>query len=106
MTTVNVTTHVEDSDGTPIEGATVVFRLKEAVISSGVGHILPTTITDTTNVSGNAVTAVWPNALGATSSHYEVTVRGLNLRNITSVTATIPNTNCNLWDVADLPEAG
>lgn len=101
--TVNVTTHIEDSDGTAIEGARVNFRLSEAVISSGVGHIIPTTITDTTNASGNAVTALWPNALGAESSTYRITIVGANLRDITSLTASIPNSNCNLWDVANPP---
>lgn len=103
--TVNVTTHVEDSDGTAIEGARVNFRLSEAVISTGVGHIIPTIITDTTNASGDAVTALWPNALGTESSTYRVTIIGTNLRDVTSLTASIPNSDCNLWDVANPPEA-
>lgn len=103
--TVNVTTHIEDSDGTSVEGAKVNFRLSEAVISTGVGHIIPTTITGTTDVNGNVVTPLWPNALGVTNSTYKVTIIGANTRDVTSLTASIPNTNCNLWDVANLPGA-
>ena len=104
--TVNVTTHVEDNDGAALVGARVTFKLKNAVISTGVGHILPTVITSLTDSNGDVVTPVWPNALGTTASTYEVTIAGGGLKNVISLTADIPNNDCNLWDVANPPEAG
>ena len=106
MPTINVTTHVEDSEGTSVEGARVSFRLKEVVIDTGLGHILPSTVSGVTDVSGDSVLAVWPNALGSTPSTYEVTILGLDPRDITKLTVSLPNSNCNLWDVANDPEVG
>ncbi len=103
MPTINVTTHVEDTNGIAVVGATVAFRLKYTVVDTGLGHILASTVSGVTNALGDSVLAVWPNALGTNTSKYEVTIIKPD-KNRTTVMVSLPNTDCNLWDVANNPE--
>jgi len=100
LTTVVVTIHVDDTDG-PAVGVKVNFRLNRTEVYQG--HIIPEFVTVTTDGSGDATISIWPNALGSTESSYEVTMIDANSRFMTSFLATIPNSACNLWEVANLP---
>ena len=101
--TVNVTTHVDGPDGNPLVGANVFFKLNNAEVDAGLGYIVANSVSGVTDASGDVVLAVWPNELGATASMYKVTISHSSSRAVTSVLATIPNSACNLWDVANLP---
>lgn len=100
ITTVAVTIHVDDTSGA-LEGAKVNAKLNRTEVYQG--HIVPKFTTATTDVNGDATLNLWPNVLGSTESSYEITITDPNSRNIASFLATIPNSACNLWDVANLP---
>lgn len=102
MTTVNVTVTLLEQDSTPIEGALIKAKLQHTDIDGG--YVAGTLQTFTSDVSGQAVMPLWPNALGSTESRYHVTAyHPTTRRKIVDVMATIPNNDCNLSDVAELP---
>ncbi len=101
--TVNVSVHIEDAAGNAVLGVKVNAKLNRTEIDAGIGYVIPEFTTVITDASGNATLVIWPNALGSTESSYEITMVDPNTRGITAFTATIPNNNVNLWDVADLP---
>ena len=103
MTTVKVTVTLLEQDSSPIVGAMIKAKLQHTDIDGGyIAGGAPQTFTSDAN--GQAVMPLWPNALGATESRYHVTAHHPTTgRKILDVLATIPNNDCNLADVAELP---
>ena len=99
--TVNVTVQVDDSGGSPVQGATVTARLNRTEVYSG--YVVPEFVTGTTDATGQCILALWPNALGSTESSYDVAITDPDTGITTSFKATIPNNDCTMSDVASLP---
>jgi lysophospholipase L1-like esterase len=106
--TVNVTVKLYAQDGTPYADTLVRAKLDKNDVYDG--FIISEEVTGTTDEDGEVVLALFPNnpvsGLGTTGSVYTVKANpsgGKSWR----VTAQIPNTDCNLEDVADTDiEAG
>jgi hypothetical protein len=101
LTTVQVTCQAFDQNGNPVQGAIFTLALSGADVSGG--YVLPETVTGIADASGTVVLPVWPNALGATESFYNVKVENPDTGKVVRFTATIPNANCLLHNVANLP---
>jgi hypothetical protein len=97
--TVTVTATISGQDGLPIEGATVTMVMDRAEFYQG--FVVKESVSATTNSSGVATLAVFPNALGANGSQYKVTIitPGQTIRS----TAVVPDSNCNLHDIMQVP---
>jgi hypothetical protein len=99
--TVNVTVIVNDQNGLAVSGALISARLDSPEISSG--YVLPHKVDAVANASGVAVLALWPNQLGATQSQYEIKIKNPKTQKTTQLVATIPDIDCFLHAVANLP---
>lgn len=92
---------VHDNDGSPIKGATITARLNRFEVFQG--YVVPDLETSTTDDAGAAVLALWPNALGATSSSYDVRILAPNGKAL-RLMATVPNVaEAHLHEIANLP---
>lgn len=101
-TTVNVTLTVYELNGSPLDGATVHVELDREDIDSG--YVTGKVQTYTSDENGIVVMVLWPNVLGSTESRYRVrAVHPESGQTLIDVKATIPNYDCNLSDVAELP---
>ncbi|BDQ35930.1 hypothetical protein SYK_02900 [Pseudodesulfovibrio nedwellii] len=99
--TVNVTVQVNDSAGDPVSDAHVVAKLKTAEKYNG--FVIPTYVEGETDATGSVVLAMFPNELGTEGSEYRVKIISpITGKSLISY-VTIPNADCNLADVADLP---
>lgn len=106
---VRVYARIHDQNGAPVSGARVGMRL--TTMERYGGLIVPRETSQITDRDGLAVLEVFPNELGSEGSEYLVTVShsvscqsvcgngGLNRRFYVSV----PNSDCNLTDIANLP---
>ncbi len=101
ITTVAVTIQCNAPDGTPISGAIVSARLSGADIYDG--YILPEEVSGTADENGLLVLDLWPNELGSTESYYKVAITNPDDGRVVKVDATIPNSDCQLHLVANLP---
>lgn len=106
--TVNVTVQLDFGGGPPCAGVTVHARLDINDIYQG--FVISKDVTAVTDASGTAVLALFPNnpttGLGETGSTWRITAQIPGGKRL-DVTAQIPNTDCNLDDVADRePVAG
>lgn len=100
--TVNVTLELRDQTNDPLVGARVLVKLTNTDVSTA--YIVTEELTFTTDENGLVVMALWPNELGATESRYRVRAwDNTTGRKVLDVLATIPNSDCNLPDVAELP---
>ena len=92
---------VHDNDGLPIEGATVTARLNRFEVYQG--YVVPDLETASTDASGTCTLALWPNAIGATASSYEVRIAAPNGKTL-RLFATVPDVaDANLHEIANLP---
>ncbi|WP_165178122.1 hypothetical protein [Desulfovibrio sp. ZJ369] len=112
---VNVTAQIRDQQGRPVHRAQIVMRL--TTVERYCGLIVPREARAETDPQGRAVLKVWPNELGTESSEYMVTVtfpeacqvsggkHPSHLPPLRSLRyhATVPNADCNLHDIAELP---
>src|SRR4030042_2103353 len=102
MTTANVTVTLVDASLDPVEGARVTAKLffPESLID----FIAPESseVTGTTDAAGQAVLAVWPNALNTTvQTYYKFRAwHPTTKAKILDVCAYVPNTASNLEDLA------
>jgi len=95
---VNVTCIAVDQNGTPVASAIVKAKLTKAEIYGG--FVVPASVTTTADATGTAVLQLWPNALGANGSMYQVTVtRPGTGELILSKTVSVPNSACNLHQI-------
>lgn len=97
--TVTVTATISGQDGLPVEGATVTMVMDRAEFYQG--FVVKESVSATTNASGVATLAVFPNALGANGSQYKVTI--ITPEQTIRSTAVVPNSNCNLHDIMQVP---
>lgn len=109
---VNVTARVLDQNGRPVQRARITMRL--TTVEKFCGLIIPRETSQYTDADGRAVLRVWPNELGTEHSEYMVSIlmgdAGCGgCGGQTSVTqhkrfyVVVPNVDCNLFDIADLP---
>lgn len=112
--TVKVTARFADQRGRPVHRALITMRL--ATVERYAGYVVPRETRAETDPDGKAVLEVWPNELGTESSEYVVTVlfpeacavNGAHhshlppLRSIRGH-AVVPNSDCNLQDIMELP---
>jgi hypothetical protein len=103
LTKVNVTVLCADQQGNPVAAAKIVVKLDRTDVDTASGYVFPEQIVATADTDGTAVLALWPNELGATSSSYKVEITNPDTGKIEHLTATIPNADCYLHQVANLP---
>lgn len=102
-TTVNVLVKATDQNNGPVANARVTAKLSHDDIDATYGYIVPEEIVGTTDASGQVTLALWPNELGSTSSYYDFKITNPDTAKTIRLTATIPNSDCQLHLVADLP---
>lgn len=102
-TTVNVLVKAFDQQNNPVSGAAIVASLSHADIDPTYGYVLPEDLTATTDINGQATFALWPNQLGSTASYYVFKITNPDTEKMVRIEATIPNANCELHLVANLP---
>lgn len=112
---VNVTARILDQNGKPVPRARVTMRLTTNERFGGL--IVPRETSQMTDANGKAVLKVFPNELGSEGSEYLVTINyvgdGCAPCGKTNGSATpgglrhfyvvVPNSDCNLFDITDLP---
>lgn len=103
VTKVNVAVTVADQNGDPVSDGRVTALLSHTDIDSGAGYIFPERVEGTTDENGQVTLGLWPNELGSTASVYQFMIENPDTGMTQSVIATIPNSNCHLHLVADLP---
>ena len=114
LPTVNVTARINDQQGNPVKDAIVRMRL--STVEKYQGLVVPREWQETTDENGVAVLKVFPNELGSNGSEYHVTVimpiignNNARLGAVSTAARTqkfsvvVPNTDCNLSDIANLP---
>jgi hypothetical protein len=101
---VNVTILMRDQQNNPMVGADVVAVLDKADIDPVLGYVAPEQFTGTTDDDGILVLALWPNALGSLGSRYKFKIRNPDTGKYLRVSAVIPNEDCDLHEVAAIPE--
>ncbi len=101
--TVNVTSIINNAQGIPVEGATIVAKLDRPE-PTDIGYIVPGRLEFTTDATGTAIMALWPNELGTIGSQYRVRAYDPTTgQKLLDVMATIPNSDCLLSTVAEYP---
>jgi hypothetical protein len=103
VTTVKVTCLARGQDGSPVPGAIVNAKLSGVEVDSAAGYVLPKQVTAIADASDIAVLSLWPNQLGSTATFYEVKITNPVTGKTVRVDATIPNADCQLHLVANLP---
>lgn len=111
---VNVCARIVDQNGKPVVKARITMRL--TTIERYCGLIVPRETSQYTDANGNAILRVWPNELGTEGSEYMVTISygdacaspcarqgapGPSMSQRFRVV--VPNADCNLFDITDLP---
>ena len=99
--TVNVTVVIRSQDGNPIANASVRAVLQTTETYDG--YVVPKYYNATTDETGTAILSVFPNEIGSEGSEYKFTIFNPLLNKSVTISAVIPNHDCNLWEVADLP---
>lgn len=102
LITYDITVTIEDSNGDPVEGATVVARLTKTDTDSADDiFVSKETYTELTDENGQAVFSLWPNTRGTTGSQYRFKAYGAEGQ-IFNVLATVREQNDNLEDITAL----
>lgn len=104
MITYNVTAQLQDQAGTVIEGATLAVTLTKADIDPADGYVAPGTQTFTTDVNGQAVMALWPNARGSTGSEYRVQATDAAGTVLFVAVMSVPEADSNFFDIATIQD--
>jgi hypothetical protein len=97
--TVKVTVKTSGQDGFDIAKARIIATLTTRVVYAG--YVMPKRTEVETDSAGVAVLNLWPNELGATVSQYQIKIQDITTGKAFTVYASIPNRDCNLWEVAD-----
>lgn len=103
MKRVAVRVYAADQNGNPVQQAAVTAQLNRVEIDPTVGYVLPEEVEGVTNSEGICILMLWPNALGATESRYVFTITNPDTDGLMSVTATVPDVDCDLHLIADVP---
>lgn len=113
---VNVTARILDQNGKPVPRARVSMRL--TTNERYCGLVVPRETAQMTDANGKAILRVFPNELGSEGSEYLVTISyvgdgctpcGKTTGSTVSPGAmrhfyvTVPNADCDLFDITDLP---
>lgn len=112
---VNVTARICDQQGRPVHRAQITMRL--TTVERYCGLVVPREVRAETDPQGKAVLRVWPNELGTEGSEYLVTISfpeachtscGKHPSHLPPLHSlryrcTVPNSDCNLQDIAELP---
>lgn len=101
--TINVTIRAIDQNGQPLAYAPISARLTNLEVTENLGYVIQESNAVVADANGVAVMALWPNALGSTESSYKFTIRNPNNWQTETIIATLPNNDCELHNVADLP---
>jgi hypothetical protein len=101
--TVNVTVMAADQQGNPVAGAEIDVTLDRTDVDELAGYVVPEQITTTADADGMAVLALWPNALGTLGSLYEFKITNPDTGKILCVSASLPDADCYLHQVANPP---
>jgi hypothetical protein len=104
VSTVTVSIAVSQITGVALPAGRVRFELTAADIDGAI--VAPASTNVVLDASGNATAALWPNALGTQSTQYRVTISNSSGELQYNGLATIPNANCNLHDVLNVPAPG
>ena len=97
--TVKVTVKTSGQDGFDIAHARITAILTTQVVYGG--FVIPKRTEVETDSTGVAVLKLWPNELGASVSQYQIKIQDITTGKAFTVYASIPNRDCNLWEVAD-----
>lgn len=104
--TCAVTVRISGASGASLAGATV--RAQLTVADAYQGLVVPNLVEGITDVNGECVLSLFPNALGSTGSRYLVTVRRAGVRDETyfAVIPDVPAVELQTCLVAEQPEQG
>lgn len=96
ITTINLTVNVYEQDGTVLPGASVVAKLTGPDWYDG-NYVSPLEVTDVTDANGQAVLALFPNALGGRGTFYKITCdHPTTGKSIINTRVQLPNADVNL----------
>jgi hypothetical protein len=96
--TVAVTVTAFDQNGNPVSGGRVQAKLDRTETYNG--FVVPERIEGVTNAAGVCVLQLWPNALGANGSSYQVRAYNPDTgRKYLDTTAVVPNSTCRLEQI-------
>lgn len=113
---VNVSARIIDQRGRPVQRARITMRL--TTVERFCGLVVPREVEAFTDQNGLATLRVWPNELGSEGSEYQVTISFADAcqsrcpnhpsGNIAPIQnqrfrCVVPNADCNLQDIAELP---
>jgi hypothetical protein len=98
--TINVTVILYDQSGKP---ASAIIRAKLTVTEKYQGFVFGQDKQTETDENGIAVLELFPNELGSEGSEYEFTITNKSSGKTERLYAVVPNANCNLHEIAELP---
>lgn len=101
LPTVNVRCLVHDQSGAPVSGARVTAQLTALEVNAG--YVTPAVTRAFTDNNGVATLPLWPNELGATATRYQFKIYNPVSKQLVALYATVPNSDCDLHVIADLP---
>lgn len=101
LTTCTVRCALSDQNGQPLAGAVITATLNRYEVYQG--HVVPRATTAVTAADGTAQLALWPNALGAVESAYEIAIQpsGGTVYRTTAVVPNLASTDLHL--ISELP---
>ncbi len=102
MKTVQVKVLIKGQGGSPLSGVLVSAKLALEEVSQA-GYVLPDKFEAKTDSDGIALFNLFPNQEGYTGSMYEFKIHNPVTMRATRVMATVPNQDCWLHDIANLP---
>lgn len=103
LPTYNITATIEDSDGEPVAGATVIARLTKNDYDTALDiSVAKETYIKTTDINGQCIFPLWPNVRGNQGSQYRFRAYGTSGK-IFSYIATVTESDNDLTDIIDLP---
>lgn len=98
MITRTVNVLVEDQNGVPYADAIITAVLDRTDLDPDSGYVVPAQATFRSDVNGEAVMELWPNARGDQGSRYRVTATTTNGKLIFDVWATVPDVDGSMLE--------
>lgn len=98
MITRTVNVLVEDQNGVPYADAIITAVLDRTDLDPDSGYVVPAQATFRSDVNGEAVMELWPNARGDKGSRYRVTATTTNGKLIFDVWATVPDVDGSMLE--------
>lgn len=96
--TVSVTCESFDQNGNPIAGARFEAKLDRTEVYDG--FVVPEKVTAFADANGVCVLELWPNALGANASSYQIKAWNPDTgKRFLDTTAVVPNSDCRLEQI-------